>query len=413
GLALQGLELTPVKANLVPVSVIRDEMWKRKTPVFIAAALIALAGGAASFFKPITAQGTIPNISEMRELTSAKNLGTRLKREAEEAMRETELAFAPINVLRLFVGKDLHGYVLADIAAMLQAAEGRRDIISLAPAVADHRDPDREVIETFIYDLASWDVSYVRPGDSLRVARGDEGGGRPRPRPGADDGAPTGPTAGQFGALRITLQLDANSDDRAAFNDTVLAWLRENAERPGWRYTLAGVPTIGEVGYTEIRAANAAMPNRPGRPGAGDAPGDGPRPGRPGGDERPGGGGGVPGGGGGVPPGGGGGVPPGGGGGVPDGGGGSPRPGDGSPRPGGGPTPPGESGPTDLAGLAPLPQSPIRLSTERPVFRYTVTFFANLADPEAPVGQTAGGEQDEQDPEAVGSGDPRGDEAGA
>lgn len=423
GLALQGLELTPVKANLVPVSVIREEMWKRKTPVFIAAALIALAGGAASFFKPITAQGTIPNISEMRELTSAKNLGSRLKQEAEAAMRETELAFAPINVLRLFVGKDLHGYVLADIADMLQAAEGKRDIIGLADAVAEHNAPDREVLETFIYDLASLEVAYVKPGEALRVASNDDGG-RPRPRPSDRGSAPSGPTAGDFGALRITMELDSASDDRAAFNDTVLAWLRENAERPGWRYTLVGVPTIGEVGYREIRAANVDMPDRPGRPGAGDPPGGGaPRPGRPGGDDRPGGGGGVPGGGGGVPgggggvPGGGGGVPgggggvPGGGGGVPGGGGGG---GGGGPRPGGGgPTPPGEMGPADLAGMAPLPQAPLRLSTERPVFRYTVTFFANLADPEAPVGQTASEEQDEQNPEAVGSDDPRGDEAGA
>ena len=44
GLALQGIDMSPISANLVPVPVLREQMWHRKTRWFVAAAALATVG---------------------------------------------------------------------------------------------------------------------------------------------------------------------------------------------------------------------------------------------------------------------------------------------------------------------------------------------------------------------------------
>src|SRR5262245_31599374 len=57
GLALQGVGLAPIDANLVPVKALRDSMWAGKTKWFAAAAAIAVAGSALLLYRPIVDKG--------------------------------------------------------------------------------------------------------------------------------------------------------------------------------------------------------------------------------------------------------------------------------------------------------------------------------------------------------------------
>lgn len=54
GLALQGLDHAALRANLMPVDVIRRAMWKRKVGWFGMAAGVAIATGGVMFLRPIT-----------------------------------------------------------------------------------------------------------------------------------------------------------------------------------------------------------------------------------------------------------------------------------------------------------------------------------------------------------------------
>ncbi|HWB19248.1 MAG TPA: type IV pilus assembly protein PilM, partial [Phycisphaerales bacterium] len=53
GLALQGVGLGAIDANLVPVNTLRDQMWLSKTKWFAAAAVISIAGSALLMWHPL------------------------------------------------------------------------------------------------------------------------------------------------------------------------------------------------------------------------------------------------------------------------------------------------------------------------------------------------------------------------
>lgn len=339
GLAIQGLGLNFINANLMPVSVIRQALWKRKTPWFLTAAGLGIAAGAVSFMRPyLDSQAVARTRADARiqgPINQTVALGNRLKSQWQEASAAAQPGMVAENMLRLTEGRRLYIDLLADVDQMLGAAAR---FTRLGEATAAHA-----------VEMRTLTTEYLPPESALTAAPARSGGGDredPSGR-GGDGGAEQGPlTAGPRGAVRLTVVFDSNHPDRQAFaNDTVLAWLNQSAERSGAHYGFVGIPQASAV---------PMVPLTPVADPSGGAP-----PGR----EPP------------TPP------PPGG------------RDDDRAPPPTA--PPPGRSpgGATGIEGMAPIPERLIRKPAGGAMFRYTVSWYAQLRDPDQPPPAEGEGEE--------------------
>jgi len=375
GLALQGLGLTPIRANLMPVSVIRTALWKQKMPWFLAAAGIGLVGGGVSFLRPFLDSTNLQPPMQDQRVRNAINNGERLKGEWESAKAENQPKFFAVNVLRLLDGQKLYEHVLTDVESMIASAtamptDGGKSRTGLA------------------YDLRELSTQYLPPGAALEAPVADQnsqggssggsgtqgwGGDREAPAPPAEapiEGAEgdDSKVAGQFGALRVTMTVDSQDPGKQTFfNDSILEWLNKHVEREGVPYKIVKIPKIEEVKWMEIAAAAPAggpgsppppsgSPDRP-PPGGGRPRGDAP------GDDR----------------------------------GGSGTQGWGNPAPGSS----ADSGTLDQK--APLPPPPVR-GNDGARNRYTLTWFVQLKDQsawQAPKDEAATGEAGEPSADAT------------
>jgi len=393
GLALQGVGLARIDANLVPVNVLREQLWHGKTKWFAAAAAIAIAGGAITFYRPVTDQtelrGGAPKVVEAT-IGNAQRIANDFKSVIQQ---HNQIGYKAENIRRLLDFRTAWPYLVNDASAALAATNPQPVLLSNDVEAIMKIDPaDRRLVELLHLD---GDYRYL---------------------PAAEQGQP----ASRFIDVRMTVRL--THDDIGDFlNSTVVRWLRENAERDGVPYRILAdeirtnldqmrrytTPEEGEASDERTGGRGGGRPDRPGggggaRPGGGGGGGTG-MPVEPGG----GGGGGtgmpvIPGGGGGggggtgmpIGPGGGGGgslQPPGGGGGGalnPPGGRGAGGRGSGGrgmpagpPGPGGGDRGDGAREIVDLNNLAPIPDAPRRLPPRTPYYETVITFTVELLPP--------------------------------
>ena len=85
GLALQGLDSAALRANVMPVPVVRETMWKGKRAWFGLAAGVAAAAGAGFFVRPLMDSTAINAVVPPSEIQQVSTNGGRLKSEAEQA----------------------------------------------------------------------------------------------------------------------------------------------------------------------------------------------------------------------------------------------------------------------------------------------------------------------------------------
>lgn len=366
GMALQGLGLNFINANLMPVQVIRKAMWKRKTPWFLTAAGLGIAAGGISFLRPFLDNAALARAQADSSLQGPINqtlsLGQRLKGEWQTVSGADQPGMVVQNLLGLTESPRLHTQLLADVDALL--ADAKR-----------FRSPGRtEAHEVLMQSLAT---EFLKPESPLpkqtasRPASDPFGGGFGGGSEGGGDGSPV---AGPRGAMKLTLVFDSNHPDRQAFaNDTALAWLRQNAKRLGLTYSFEQIP-----GPTDIVIETLAAP-------AGGQGGRAPQQ-----PERERGGGGPPPLGGGPPPLGGG-PPPlgGGGGGAPGGGGDLPKEATRDRQPS-----------QALDTLAPIPERLLRPQPTGPLYRYTISWYAQILEEplkaETPEGSADPGAEEQE-----------------
>lgn len=339
GLALQGLGMDAINANLVPVKVIREAVWNKKTPYFVTAAVLSLAAGGASFIRPtldaaqIQAEKNRPELLQVRQINTQ---GKTLRDEWQKVSQTAQVGFLAENVLRLFERRELHASLVKDVSAMIATAPPTNpngfEVRSLKIA---YRTPSGSA--------PLWINAASIGGRDTQPSRSSRGGPASLPGGGGDrGGSPAGggrssrntPGAGnqpnlQFGAFVITLEVESSHPDRSAFVDrTLLWWLRENASRPDAPYTFT-TPTEAELLIEETAA------------GRGSAS--------------------------------------------------SPAPG--SARP----SPDSAAGTASLSTLAPLPPIPLPQAGENARFKYVLSWTASLAAPTKPVELTLGDTAPEQE----------------
>jgi len=253
GLALQGLGMATINANLVPTGVIRQEMWRRKTPWFVAAAALALAAGGVSFYRPFMnarAADAAQSAPEIATIQQAINEGRRLMNQWEEVERRANVGAIAENVERLLQRRDVYAHLTRDLGAMFAAAN----------AEISNEDGARVAFE-----LISLQSNYLTPrGESptatsdLATGGGDDAGrsrgrGRGRGRDRGDDRAAAGEfRPGQHGGLTLSLRVSSDEEGYLDFvNRTLLRWLRENAERPDSPF-IYSAPDVDAVQATTI-----------------------------------------------------------------------------------------------------------------------------------------------------------------
>ncbi|MBL8744953.1 MAG: type IV pilus assembly protein PilM [Phycisphaerae bacterium] len=356
GLALQGLGLQTIDANLMPTAVVRQAMWKRKMPWFVAAAGLGIAGGALSFARPLLDSMAINRAKTDSQLTNPIRQviaqGNALKAKWAEASSGKHPGYVAENMRRFFEGRDLYPMFLEDLGSMFKAAEAYGRGHGLPPAV-------------MVAELRKFETEYLPPGQSFGAkaptrdpfSGGDRDAGGAPGAPGAD-----ATTAGQAGAVKFTLVFDSPQDSRAFVNDSFLAWLRTNSQRAGVPYVIVGLPSAADISTQPIAPPKPKETPRTPSPGAPTSPPRGPsQPNPPAGGDRD--------------------APP-----ADDGpqsiGGPSkpPTPPPSTPRspsaPGGSST--GQKADVDLDRIAPLPEGILAPPRTDTTYRYTVTWFAQI-----------------------------------
>jgi type IV pilus assembly protein PilM len=261
GLALQGLGMAALQANLMPMDVTKKAMWARKGRWFAAAAGLSLAASGAMFIRPmIDSQAT--NVPEPKEVQDAVTLASRLTSEAREAGVTED------------VGQG------ARIAQLMSLYEGREVLLRLLGDVNDLlTSADTQAHEGAGFQLQSMRTDYLY--GAMAVPTGGGGDqrvlrGRPSPSYGEESYGPEGSSGrfrgeafderAQFSSsggdeeveaaegtdgprVAVTLELSTTQPLVEVFvESSVKRWLQQNAEREGLPYFY----NISEFNWTRL-----------------------------------------------------------------------------------------------------------------------------------------------------------------
>jgi type IV pilus assembly protein PilM len=206
GLALQGVGLAPINANLVPVKALRDQMWHSKTKWFAAAAAVAMLGSAMLLYRPITDRARMEP-SQPGIVKSVLERGKLLQTKFEELKTRSDVGSTALNMVNLFDYRSVWPHVLNDTASALASAGPQPELLTdNIEAILKIDPPQRNIVQ-----LDSLTSEYL---------------------PAAQANAPR--------RIRVTLQLELSHEDPVKFvNETVAEWLRTHKDPSGER---AGVP---------------------------------------------------------------------------------------------------------------------------------------------------------------------------
>ncbi len=267
GLAVQALGKGTLQANLMPVAVVREAMWKRKAPWFAAAAGLAAAASGSMFIRPLmdntalTGAETPPVISQV--VRDAAREAQRAEEAGVTASGEADLRADAI--VKLFEGREVYARVLSDAGHMLTHAN------LLAAGDAQMEVPEGE--EAF--SLVTLDAQFVSDEEKIGSAApaaggwgggggegwGGEGGfgeggfgeggfseggmgrgGRPpaRPEPTAEpeNDDPMSKIKDKR-RIRVRMEIETGSTSNYIIDDTIMVWLKEQmGKRDGAPYTI-------------------------------------------------------------------------------------------------------------------------------------------------------------------------------
>jgi type IV pilus assembly protein PilM len=241
GLALRGLEMQTIKADLMPVTVVREAMWKKKTKWFGLAAGLGVAAGAAMFIRPAIDHLAVSNMEKPAIIDQAIAAANEQKKKAQDAgvIGGATSDLRAANMAALLDHRQIYAHIVDDLGLIMEDANAKA-------ATGATNSPHRG------YALKSFNTRYLAPGQGL----GDDGS-NPGGRPAQAAGSMKQPR------VVITLRLATTQSDPQAFaNETVERWLKENRKRDGIPYVLESRPTPWRV----ERVADAGDPAAAARP---------------------------------------------------------------------------------------------------------------------------------------------------
>jgi type IV pilus assembly protein PilM len=252
GLALQGLGLETIGANLMPLPVMRKAMWDGKTRWFVTAAALGLAAGGAAFIRPVMERSAVASLAKPPEIAEARSQAQGLKSKWTEVEGQHKPDPNAAASMVLLQKRDILPRIVHDLGEMLAAgqAKGPKDG---APMVV----------------FRSFENDYKTGSDSA----GPGGAAAPPP-----EGADAGPKPRVHSTLVFTTtRPEAEAE---TFVEKVLTkWLADNADRAGVPYVINRKSVKWTLENKEQIAAAAPAQGGGESGGVAQAPPTGPRPG--------------------------------------------------------------------------------------------------------------------------------------
>lgn len=233
GLALQGLELNACGGNLMPVSIMREAMWRGKTKYFAAAAGIAVAAGAAMFFRPIYDHFQViarpPDPTIERVLSRVRELQSEATEAGVTGQAQQDLSAA--NMVELLTRRGVYAHIANDLGLIFDAADRQASIwgeLIKTPGEAAPKIPDPPA-----FSLGSFTTDYEPPRPQ------DEDGTEPGYEPVMQAGPKLPPAIMELARVKCVLKVTTDMPEPRRFvTDSVKKWLEANRKRDGVPYEL-------------------------------------------------------------------------------------------------------------------------------------------------------------------------------
>ncbi len=247
GLALQGVGYETIDANLIPVDIIREAMWRQKTPLFVGAAGLALLSCGAMFVGPMRDDVKLGNLKAPEQIRDVTREVSDRKSNAQEAgvLGGSQADMNAANYVELNASPRVHAHIVQDVGLMFQDATAKLQASSVQLE-------DGQTVDGPGYELVKLDTGFVAPGNSISSRL-------PTQREIDDD--PNKEKA------RIAITLTARTphpEPREFVVATLDKWLRENAEREGVPYTIIADERdlLVRIADAKIAVVATAAPDR-------------------------------------------------------------------------------------------------------------------------------------------------------
>jgi type IV pilus assembly protein PilM len=247
GLALQGLGLNAVGGNLMPVSVLRQSMWKEKVPYFGIAAGIAVAASAAMFLFPMRDDMEAKSKSAPAVLREVAGKYSTLKGEADEAgvLAAGEPDTKAANLVGMLDKREVYQMITHDVQQMFQQANGRAGTWAKEQAAT-------EVPVGPAFTLGRLDTQYLPPTAAAADPNDPSAGASAAPDP---------LKIGGFPRIECTMLMETNQPEARKFvQETVEKWLKANGVRKNVPYEIVvsdrpfSVTEAGKTAGTDLTA---------------------------------------------------------------------------------------------------------------------------------------------------------------
>lgn len=270
GCVLQSFDQAPMRANLMPVPVIKSAMWKRKVPYFATAAGLAAAAAGAMFIRPLLDSSAFEGASKPQILSQVSNEARSLAAEAADA-GVTDSARADLRgaeIVGLLDSRGLYTNILEDTARLISMVNANAQVAAetdqrLADAIRN-AEPMKLVALTNEYKVGP-------DGGNAQPTSGRPGRGNPtNPRDAID---PNLIPIQDKRRIQVTAQFEIPLADTSVFLlDMVEPVLRNQLNRDGAPYTI--VVSQAEPWSTGATSASGRTTpgNRPGGKGIGIDP---------------------------------------------------------------------------------------------------------------------------------------------
>ena len=236
GLALQGVGLAPIGANLVPVKALRESMWHSKVKWFAAAAALVIIGAGMTFYRPIMDRSAMRPVPPAI-VSDVISRGNQLKSNFESIKQRSDVGASATNMLALLSERDLWPHLLNDCASALAMANPQPELLGDKPEAILAVDPKvRRLVQ-----LEELQCEYIPPSGQQKARR-----------------------------VAVTMMVELSHDRPAEFlNEKVAQWLRDNAEPVGARahvpYRILGSISTNpqKLVINEVSADGQVKPSQP------------------------------------------------------------------------------------------------------------------------------------------------------
>lgn len=228
GLALQGLGLATLEANLMPTTAVRQAMWNRKVKWFGAAAAIAALTAAAMFIRPFLDSQEVEANPPSPRIQQTISRAEALKNAAQDVTVASSADYTAANLLALTGDRQIFAHIVDDVAQVLATSDE-----ALAKSPLEKKPPRA-------FYLRKLTTNYLGPGGmSTALAKPIEEDpvGRRRPETFGIDDIDWDET--KIPRIEVKLEVDTDVPDAQIFiSDTIERWLVANAKRAGVPYNI-------------------------------------------------------------------------------------------------------------------------------------------------------------------------------